>query len=221
MINVLLDPLPTECECESGNVYRLDTDFRIGIQVALCQDDSDLSEYEKSVVVADLILADGEQLRDIKDLEELVTFFMSGWYTDNRIDDGDKRRYMDYDVDQWRIYAAFRQQYGMDLNTVEYLHYWAFMGMLLSLEECSYTRVIEIRKRKIDPKMDASSKKDLLEAKEVFRLSQTRTQEQKEEDDLVDSILGSVGGSSNLPEDEKRRIAEFEKYAEESIEIKE
>ena len=35
------------------------------------------------------------------------------------------------------------------------------MGLLSSLEECSYTRVISIRQRKFRPKMDSEERKQL------------------------------------------------------------
>ena len=43
MINVMLDPLP-----EEWNGYKVNTSFRIGIQVFLVQYDKELNENEKS-----------------------------------------------------------------------------------------------------------------------------------------------------------------------------
>ena len=87
-------------------------------------------------------------------------------------------------MDQWRIYAAFKSQYGIDLGT-EKMHFWVFMGLLSSLEECAFTRVVSIREKKIDSKMSKEEKNWLRKAKEMFRIrkddAEEETVEQKEE----------------------------------------
>ena len=92
---------------------------------------------------------------------------------------------MDFDIDQWRIYAAFRNQYHIDLNT-EQMHWFVFMGLLSNLDECAFTRVIDVRTKKINPKDSKEVKKAIAEAKEVYRLGEIKqkelTTEEKERD---------------------------------------
>ena len=115
---------------------------------------------------------------------------------------------MDFNVDQWRVYSAFLAQYRIDLDTVVYLHFWKFMGLLSSLEECSYTRVIDIRQRKFRPKMGSEERKQLKKAKEVYELPRLRSVEEQEMDaDIYDFLGGTLSG------EEQRRITAFEKYA--------
>lgn len=53
---------------------------------------------------------------------------------------------MDYDTDSRLIWAAFRRVYGIDLRTVEYIHWWDFLEMLSELpEDIRLNRIIEIR----------------------------------------------------------------------------
>ena len=95
---------------------------------------------------------------------------MSGWYTDNPIKSKEEQKKdVDYDVDQWRIFSAFLTQFGINLNTVD-MHFWVFMGLLSTLEECAFTRIVDIRTKKIDPKMKPSDKKALKEVKERYAL---------------------------------------------------
>lgn len=136
MNNVFLDDLP-----EEWNGYKVNTDFTIGIQMLQAKYDRALTDYEKSDMFVWLMFADADENREeyLRDhpqgqgLGECVEWFLSGWFHDNPNPDGDKTRVVDYDVDQWRIYADFRQIYGIDLATVDYMHWWMFCGLLWNM----------------------------------------------------------------------------------------
>ena len=210
MINVLLDELPDGFECSSGNFYRLNFDFRAGIQIQLASEDPELSEPEKQWVIQDLMFED-EKPKTTEDYSECLTFYVNGWSHDNP-GKRENRRLMDFDVDQWRIFSAFWSQYRINLNTAQ-LHWWQFMGMLSSLEECSYTRVIDIRRRPIENDMDKKAKRSLMEAKEVYELRQITSKEEADYMDYIDDML-----CSEITPQEQKRIDDFEKYGKEADE---
>lgn len=192
MINVMLDELPVE-----WNGYKLNTDFRIGIQVVLAQADKTLGKYEMLECVIGLIFTDNYP-EDDKELEECIDYFVNGWNHDNFYDGkGGKnsgksnKLYMDFDRDQWRIYSAFLIQYGINLAECE-MHWWEFMGLLTNLEECAYTRVIEIRQKKKTTRMSKKEKEAIDKAKKIYGLD---TEEEREYTD-----------------EEKARIENFMKY---------
>ena len=132
MNNILIDELPTE-----WRGYQVNTDYTIGIQMLQAKYDRELTDYEKSDMFVWLMFADedenGEEyLREHPqgaELAECVEWFLSGWFHDNPDLDGDKMRTVDYDVDQWRIYADFRQIYGIDLAAGQSMHWWMFCGL--------------------------------------------------------------------------------------------
>lgn len=184
MFNIMLDKLPTEY-----NSFPINSDFRIGIQIFQLMSEDGLTDFEKIGLACDLLfdLEGMEKLPDAETAQEAVQWFLSGWYTDKTINSGEKdRKHMDYDVDQWRIYSAFLTQFNIDLNTAD-MHFWAFMGLLSTLNECAFTRIIDVRMRKIDPKMSADAKKALKETKARYALEdaadeQLTPQEQAEYD---------------------------------------
>ena len=153
MINVMLDPLPDE-----WHGYEINTSFRIGIQVLLVQYDKELNEYEKSDALIWLLFDDREH-PDGEELQECVEWFLNGWFHDKSGSSQDKRRLIDYDVDQWRIYADFRQIYGIDLS-LDDMHWWMFNGLLWNMphERSAFMQVIEIRRKKITSKMGREEK---------------------------------------------------------------
>lgn len=206
MINILLDELPTE-----WNGYRLDTDFQIGIQLILIQEDVEMSKGEKCSAMAGLLFCD--ELPSMQEMQECITWYLTGWNHDKQPKSRDHRKVMDFDIDQWRIYSAFLRQYRIDLNDLGYepvydeagspvldqhgnqimaerhLHFWTFMGLLANLEESNYSRVIEARQKKPGPKASREERKRISEAHEVFDLDQATSYEDHEFKEHIDELL--------------------------------
>ena len=113
------------------------------------QYNKDLNAYEKSDALIWLLFDDREHPEG-EELQECVEWFLNGWFHDKPGSSKDKRRLVDYDVDQWRIYADFRQIYGIDLSLDE-MHWWTFCGLLWNLpyKQSSFQQVIEIRRKEI------------------------------------------------------------------------
>ena len=162
MWNIMLDEKP-----EQWNGYPVNTDFRIGIQLNQVFNDSELSNREKLEEAAELLFPC--IMPPAEEMPECLKWFLSGWYLDGESSRKESTKSFDFDIDQWRIYSAFRLQFGINLNTAN-LHYWEFMGLLSTLEECAFTRVKDIRQRKIEPKMGSKDKKALEEAKRIYGL---------------------------------------------------
>lgn len=189
MINVMLDTLPTE-----WNGYEVNTDFRIGIQIYILQYDKDLNKYEKMVIMESLLFDDRERPDDIQDC---IEWYLNGWYHDNPSDGTDKRRLVDYDVDQWRIYADFLKIYGIDLSTVD-MHWWMFNGLLWNMpyRQSSFMEVIDIRRKKIKDNMSAEEKEAIKKAKKIYDLEQQvekeYTEEEKSRIDAYDQMMAEM-----------------------------
>ena len=240
MFNIMLDRLPTEYEG-----YPIDTDFQIGIQIMQVLEDDELSQQEQIGQALSLLFItedkDGEPL-DLPDAQTAVdclTWFLSAWNHDKHGGE-DKEKVTDYDIDQWRIYSAFKQFYGINLNDLgercvgykiknmrnqigwfcDYaepiyepnkLHFWEFMALLTTLPECAYTRVVDIRSKKLDGKMSKEERNTYIKLKAIYELKQTKaaeyTDEQKQAIDEYDAMI-----------EEQKRIRESQRLAEEAFE---
>ena len=131
MNNVLIDSLP-----EEWNGYRLNTDFTIGIQIMQVQYDNALADFEKMNMFLELLFGEDDgTLREHPagdEFEQCVKWFLNGWFHDHPEKDRDSGRDVDYDTDQWRIYADFLQVYGIDLSVTD-MHWWKFCGLLWNM----------------------------------------------------------------------------------------
>lgn len=201
MFNVMLDDLPTEYDG-----FPICTDFDIGIQIMQVLENEELSQQEKIDKALSLLF-----LADIPDIQTAINgllWFLTDWNHDNNKSE-DKTKVTDWDIDQWRIYAGFKQHYGINLQT-DSLHFWEFMGLLTNLPECAYTRVVDIRAKKITNKMSKEEKSMYARLKEVYALKQSKTveytDEQKQAIDDFDRMM-----------EEQKRIRESKKLAQKAF----
>lgn len=183
MFNVLLDPLP-----EDWNGYVIDTDFRIGIQISQCLVDDTLNSREKVATALSLLFP--EEHPQFEEAMDALQWYLSEYDHDNHEKKTGKIRLLDFDVDQWRIYAAFLKQYGIDLNTAD-MHWFTFMGLISNLEECNFTRVIDIRQREIPVKASPEEKKRLRKVKKIYSLAEygKNTEEEEQNQEALDEFL--------------------------------
>lgn len=192
MFNILLDKLPTEYKG-----FPIDADFQNGIQILQALEDKELTQQEQIGTALSLLFVTEDEegnslpLPDINTAVEGMKWFLTDWYHD-KPNEKDKAKVTDYDIDQWRIYSGFRQHYGINLQT-DNLHFWEFMGLLTTLPECAYTRVIDIRSRKITSKMSAEEKKALKEAKKIYALDALEEDLTDEEKEAVEAFMVLVG----------------------------
>lgn len=185
MFNVMLDKLPLD-----WNGYPIDSDFQTGIMISQCMADESLSKDEQLLTAIDLLFP--KEKPTVNDAADAITWFMNEYNHDNRVKKKENEEIVfDFDIDQWRIYAAFWSQYHIDLNTAK-LHWFVFMGLLSNLNECALTRVMDIRQKEIAPNMSRKEKKSIMAAKKVFSIKPPKEQ--------------------NLSIEEQQAVEEFMKY---------
>ena len=88
-----------------------------------------------------------------------------------------------YEFDNELIYSAFKNQYNIDLEEIEYLHWWKFKAMFNGLK--SDNKIVEImgyRAMDLSKVKDKEERKRYRKLQKLYALPDMRTQEQKESD---------------------------------------
>ncbi|MCM1112868.1 MAG: bacteriophage Gp15 family protein [Muribaculum sp.] len=186
MFNVLVDPLPC-----SWNGIKMDTDYQTGILISQCMADESLNQYERFACAASLLFPWKQPPPE--EIAKALKWFLTEYDHDNHA--GNEKAnviVMDWDIDQWRIFAAFWQQYHIDLSSRRRMHWFVFMGLLANLEECAFVRVMNIREKEIDAKMSQQERRALKRAKKIFAIK------------APERVLSAS---------EQKRVDEFMKYA--------
>ena len=99
----------------------------------------------------------------------------------NKRSEKKSKRVYDFEIDSELIYAAFMQQYKIDLSTVD-LHWWKFKALFNSLsEDTQFIKVVRYRSMDLSKIKDKDQKKFYREMKSFYRLPDNRTEKEKEE----------------------------------------
>lgn len=183
-MNLLLDDI--NILVKNKIKVEFNTDFRTAITFELLMQNPKYSEQVKTYQSLRLFYPN---LEEITDLEEALSNILWFYGCDNKIktsqnyESRKEKQIYSYEFDNELIFSAFKNQYNIDLEEIEYLHWWKFKAMFNGLK--SDNKIVEIMGYRA---MDLSKIKDKEERKryrslqKIYALPDMRTQEQKESD---------------------------------------
>ena len=179
-MNILVDKLPTEYEG-----LKVNTNFRSFILFELLMQDNKVSSKDKVILSLNLFYDPIPQ--DLKKaIDGIVWFYTRGKeikQSGNKGEKGNKKKIYSYEYDADYIYTAFLDQYRLDLNEIDYLHWFKFKAMFDGLKsdnkicEIMGYRAIDINKIK-----NKDEQKKYKKLQKEWALPDDRTEEEKERD---------------------------------------
>lgn len=178
-MNILVDKLPMDYEG-----LKINTNFRSFILFELLMQDKGLTAEEKMFLALKLFYE--EPPKDIKKAVEGILWFYSGGEQDKKVDTGGKKpkkAIYSYEHDAKLIYSAFWHDYRLDLNEVDYLHWFKFKSLFEGLnEENKICKYMEYRAVDLSKIKDKEEKKRYKKLKRACALPDERTEAEKEKD---------------------------------------
>ena len=213
-MNILMDKPPEQVEVD-GKLYKINSDFRTSIQFEILMQKKELTEKQKEFA-NELCLLDKEMDRETAELlakykDGLELYYLeipndiNGainamlWFYEcgkENIDkkkskkSGSGKKIYDYNYDADYIYAAFFEQYHIDLAEQE-LHWWKFSALFSALsEDCMISKIITYRV--IDTKgMEKEQKAFYNRMKRLYQLPEDISEEERErQDKITQALLG-------------------------------
>ena len=185
-MNLLLDNLD---KIVKGKIKEdFNTNFRNSILFELIMQESDLSNEAKVYQALKIYYPNLKQITDInKAVDNILWFYKCGKEDKKETSqkenkEGNKRIYS-YEFDNELIYSAFKDQYGIDLQDIEYLHWWKFKAMFDALKDDN--KIVEImgyRAMNINKIKDKEMKKHYKKMQKLYALPDMRSEEEKEND---------------------------------------
>ena len=209
-----MDKPPEQVEVD-GKLYKINSDFRTSIQFEILMQKKELTEKQKEFA-NELCLLDKEMDRETAELlakykDGLELYYpeipndINGainamlWFYEcgkENIDkkkskkSGSGKKIYDYNYDADYIYAAFFEQYHIDLAEQE-LHWWKFSALFSALsEDCMISKIITYRV--IDTKgMEKEQKAFYNRMKRLYQLPEDISEEERErQDKSTQALLG-------------------------------
>lgn len=150
---------------EGSGGYPIHTDFRVILRIFRMLGDPEVLEEDKPLLLrrmffADKIPADAER--------HFLQFTRMG--RESEAPSGEKD--FDYEQDAAEIYSAFLQVYGIDLISVDELHWWRFLPLLEGLFSGENALSNKVRMRHVDDS-DSARKAALDRQKRAVQLRET------------------------------------------------
>ena len=174
--NILLDTLP-ETATVNGKEYFIDSDFRTCIIFEKVLADGTLSNRDKVEEMIDLFFTE-ERPADFYRCGEPVK--KKQQVRKNGFVEIKPKMIYNYEIDAPYIFGAFLTQYRIDLNEIEYLHWWKFQALFKSLE--SHNKIVEMMSYRATDLSSIENKKErerIAKLKRIYDLPENLTFEEK------------------------------------------
>lgn len=177
-MNLLTDKLPVKAKI-GDKEYPLNTDFRNGIMYFKALKDKDLDAAGKLELLLKLFFkkVPADMLSAVKYIFE---YYLPGGspLTKTKKKRSQKNRVIPfcYEKDHTLIYAAFWQQYGIDLNGIG-MHWFTFKALFDGLAEATYFRqIVNFRQTPIKD-IPKEKRREFLEAMEELKIIDVNSEE--------------------------------------------
>ncbi len=189
-MNILTEQLPTAVEVD-GVVHDLDTDFRTCLTIILAFEDAELTAQEKAMVMLELLYK--EAPGNAQEACRLGVKFLDCGEEQGQRGDHDDGRLYSFTQDAKYIYSAIKQSHGVDLETVDYLHWWKFCYLFLDLrEDCFFHRLIHLRRQKNTGKLTKEERELYYKIRDIVDLPEVRS---AEESAVADEFMRLLNGN--------------------------
>lgn len=209
MFNILVDLLPTTVTV-GGVEYPINTDFRTSILFEQMAADPDIESEDKWRYLLEYyyqgIVVTGENVKEF--VEQALKFYSCNKQLSSKENEGDLQenegsyqsdKIYDFDFDDTYIYTAFLQQYGIDLQEIEYLHWWKFKAMFDSLQDSKFCKILEYRSVDLAKVNDEEQRKHYKAMKELYKLpTKKNIAEEKKQQEITECLRAGLDPSHLL-----------------------
>lgn len=192
-MNILYEELP-DYILVSGEKYPVLTDFRVWIQFDMLFSENNEDDIAVKFIKALKLCFNLDKSKKLpptlsETLQALIVFY-SGCNSVlpqnsnkiNKANSENKNRIYSFNFDAKYIYAAFYNQYGIDLQK-EKLHWWQFNSLFESLnDDNKICKIMEYRAIDLSKIKDKEQKAFYRKMKNLYKLPDMRTDSEKEMD---------------------------------------
>ncbi len=188
-MNFLVDGAPTQVEVD-GELVEIRSDFRASILFEELMQDEEVPEHQKILQALELYYPVVPQ-NLTQAVERMLWFYRCGKEPEQVGEASSSAPVYSFEQDAGYIYAAFLGQYGVDLEAVEYLHWWKFRAMFQSLaSDCEFVKIMGYRGMTISPKMSNEQKQFYRDMKKLYALPISQ-KKKKQISALEEALMGS------------------------------
>ncbi len=165
-MNPLINKFPTKIQIDDS-IYDINTDFRNCIKIILAYEDDNLTIEEKTYIM--LMRLYGEIPDNQEEaIRKGILFLDCGEEQNN----ADSPRTYSFSKDGKYIYAAIESSNtNLDLETIEYMHWWKFCYKFLEIgKDTTFSNIISLRDKKNRGKLTQEERNIFIESRAILDL---------------------------------------------------
>lgn len=179
-MNILIDIVPTSVTIE-GAEYEINSNFRTSILFEMLMQDDEVDNEEKIVKAIELYYPLLPTNID-EAIDKILWFYRCGKEVtiSKGVGKGKSEQIYNFDYDDEYIYSAFLDQYNIDLQDVEYLHWWKFKAMFKALKEDNeIVKIMGYRALDLKTIADKKQKQFYSKVKKLYEIPKSKTEIEK------------------------------------------
>lgn len=182
-MNLLIDLVPKTITIDNKE-YEINSDFRTSILFELLMQDSSVDDGDKIIMALNLYYEDIPPKQYWKEaIEKILWFYRCG--KDIELSKGKGKGKSDIQIysfehDDDYIYAAFIDQYGIDLHDIDQLHWWKFKAMFKSLKENNeIVKIMKYRSMDLSKIKDKEEKAYYKKMQNLYKIPVSKNEQEK------------------------------------------
>lgn len=171
----------------SGTVYDIRSDYRAVLDIISAISDPELTNDEKAKVILEIFYKSFEELPTENYQEAIQRFF---WFMNcgNVEQAGKGTKLMDWEQDFQLIASPVNRVLGVEIRSIEYLHWWTFISAYQEIGDCLFAQVVSIRQKKAKgKKLDKAEQEFYRKNRQLVEFKFKYT---AEDDAIIDAWLG-------------------------------
>lgn len=132
-----------------GREYEIRSDYRAILDILEAINDPDLTDAERAEVVLRIFYPTFDDMpqEDFEcAIERCIWFINCG--ADEDPQERKPERLMDWQQDFPLIVAPVNRVIGREVRSMEYLHWWTFIGAYQEIGDCTFAQIVNIRQKK-------------------------------------------------------------------------
>jgi hypothetical protein len=201
-MNILIDLMPTKIGID-GVEYDINSDFRTSMLFELLMQETEIDDKQKIFQALELYYPIVPENIDLA-IEQLLWFYRCGKDIETSISNGNGKgksinQIYSYNFDDDYIYSAFLDQYNIDLQDIENLHWWKFKAMFKSLKEDNeIVKIMGYRSMDLNKVKDKEQKAHYKKMKDLYKIPTILCKDEKEKLNSIENTLLNGGDLSQL-----------------------
>ena len=180
--------LPTSLEV-NGRKWEIRTDYRDVLRIISAFEDPDLESGGKMYVCLRILY---KKFDDMSSEDYQDAYGKAVEFIDNGA--GEKKRgprTMDWEQDAMLLFPAVNKAAGFEVRSVDYLHWYTFLGYFLEIRDSVYATVVGLRQKRAKGKKLEKSEKEFWDSNaDICVIKPRLSEEERAEKDRLKSLLG-------------------------------